>query len=79
MEKYERAILAKLYRLRYIGGRHTSIYNVPKGFPKDERKNIETALKSLIKLGYIISKPTSYGTQISLNPRRIKDVRELIE
>ena len=79
MEKYRKAILGKLYRHRYIGGRHTSIDNVPKGFPKSETKNIEKALKSLVKEDYILRKPTSYGTEICLNPRKIKEIRKIIE
>jgi hypothetical protein len=79
MEKYRKAILGKLYRHRYIGGRHTSIDNVPKGFPKNETRNIEKALKSLVKEDYILQKPTSYGTEICLNPRKIKEIRKIID
>ncbi len=79
MEKYRKAILGKLYRHRYIGGRHTSIDNVPKGFPKGETRNIEKALKSLVKEDYILQKPTSYGTEICLNPRKIKEIRKIID
>jgi len=79
MEKYRKAILGKLYRHRYIGGRHTSIDNVPKGFPKSENRNIEKALKSLVKEEFILQKPTSYGTEICLNPRKIKEIRKIID
>ncbi|KAF5421979.1 MAG: hypothetical protein C5S44_05575 [Candidatus Methanocomedens sp.] len=53
--------------------------NVPKGFPKSETKNIEKVLKSLIKEDYILKKPTSYGTEICLNPRKIKEIRKIID
>jgi len=53
--------------------------NVPKGFPKNETQNIEKALKSLINEDYILKKPTSYGTEICLNPRKIKEIRKLID
>ena len=53
--------------------------NVPKGFPKSETKNIAKALKSLIKEDYILKKPTSYGTEICLNPRKIKEIRQIID
>ena len=79
MDKYRKAILGKLYRHRYIGGRHTSMDNVPKGFPKSETGNIEKVLKSLIKEDYILKKPTSYGTEICLNPRKIKEIRKIID
>lgn len=79
MELYERAVLEKLYKLRYIGGRHTSKDNVIKGFPKHARKDIRKAVKVLIKEGYILPKPTSYGLEVSLNPRMIADIRRILK
>ncbi len=79
MELYKQAVLEKLYKLRYIGGRHTSEDNVTKGFPKHARKDVKKALKALIKEGYIIPKPTSYGLEVSLNPRMIAEIRRKLE
>jgi SOS-response transcriptional repressor LexA len=79
MELYRRAVLEKLYKLRYIGGRHTSIKNVMKGFPKHAKKDIRKAVKALIREGYILSKPTSYGLEISLNPRMIAEIRRILD
>ncbi|MFQ6063784.1 MAG: hypothetical protein ACE5J9_11530, partial [Methanosarcinales archaeon] len=62
----------------YIGGRHTSEDNVIKGFPKHERGKIKKKLKDLIKEGYLISKPTSYGIQISINPKMIAEIKEIL-
>jgi len=75
----EKAVLEKLFNHRYIGERHTSIDNVPKGFPKHEYKRVRKAVKKLIKEGLIIVKPTSYGIQVSLNPAKIDKIREIIE
>lgn len=79
MDLYQKALLEKLYKLRYIGGRHTSEDNAVKGFPKHERGNLKKALKELIKAGYIIPKPTSYGLEVSINPRMIEGIRRLLE
>jgi len=79
MEIIKKALLRKMLASQIIGGRHTAIENVPKGFPKHLRGNVEKAVKQLIKDGYIILKPTSYGLQVSLNPRRIKEIREMVE
>jgi hypothetical protein len=79
MELYRRAVLEKFYKLRYVGGRHTSINNVMKGFPKHARKDIRKAVKALIRGGYILSKPTSYGLEISLNPRMIAEIRRILD
>ena len=79
MDLYQKALLGKLYKLRYIGGRHTSEDNTVKGFPKHERGNLKKALKELIKAGYIIPKPTSYGLEVSINPRMIGEIRKILE
>jgi hypothetical protein len=78
MDIYKKAILEKLYKLRYIGGRHTSEDNVIKGFPKHARGDIKKALKLLVREGYIIPKPTSYGLEVSLNPRTIGEIRRIL-
>jgi hypothetical protein len=78
MELYKRAVLEKLYKLRYIGSRHTPEDNVIKGFPKHARKDIRKAVKALIREGYIIPKPTSYGLEVSLNPRMIAEIRGIL-
>lgn len=73
-----KTVLRKLYRAGYIGARHTSEDNVPKGFPKHLHKDVDEVLKKLRRKGFIIAKPTSYGTQVSLNPRRIKEIEQII-
>jgi len=79
MDIFQKAILGKLYKLRYVGGRHTSEDNVIKGFPKHAKGDLKKALKALIKEGYVVPKPTSYGLEVSLNPRMIGDIRKLLE
>ncbi|MGQ9469972.1 MAG: hypothetical protein ACUVTD_09205 [Nitrososphaerales archaeon] len=79
MEIIKKAVLRKMLASQIIGGRHTAIENISKGFPKHLRWDVEKAVKQLIKEGYIILKPTSYGLQVSLNPTRIKEIREMVE
>ena len=75
----EKTILAKMLRHGYIGGRHTSEDNIPKGLPKDMHGYVKKALKNLIRAGYIIPKTTNYGTQLSLDPHRIAEIREILD
>lgn len=75
----EKAILRKLYFDRFIGARHTSIDNIPKGFPKHLRGEVKKATKRLMKRGFFIVKPTSYGIEISLDPRKLKDIENIIK
>ena len=75
----EKVILEKMFRHGYIGGKHTSEDNVPKGLPKHLQGDARKALKSLIRQGYVIPKTTSYGLQVSLNSRRIAEIRQILE
>jgi hypothetical protein len=67
-------ILFKLHKRGNWGASHTAIDNLQKGFKeadlgKHGKKRIEALAKDLIRQGWIIPKPTSYGLQIALNPR----------
>ena len=75
----EKAILSKMYRHGYIGGKHTSEDNIPKSLPKDKYGDAKKALKNLIRQGYIIPKTTSYGLQVSLNSKRIAEIKQILE
>ncbi len=79
MTGVEKAILRKMLLDRVVGGRHTSADNIPKGFPKHLRGEAKDALKHLIRKGYILAKPTTYGLEVSLNPRRLKEIEELVQ
>lgn len=73
-----KAILKKLYTKRIIGGKHTDIKNIPKGFPRNLHKEIMIMVNELIREGMFVKKPTGYGLHISLNPRRIKEIEDEI-
>ncbi|MCH8003146.1 MAG: hypothetical protein IH934_00810 [Nanoarchaeota archaeon] len=72
-------ILRKLYRRRIIGGKHTAVEHLTKGLPKHVAGAAKNVVKELIKEGFILSKPTSYGLQVSLNPEKIDEVSKIIE
>ena len=68
-------ILFKLHKRGNWGASHTAFENIKKGFNerdlgKHGTKTVDKIAKDLIKSGLIISKPTHYGMQISLNPRQ---------
>ena len=73
-----KTILAKMHRHGYIGGRHTSIDNVPKGFPKHVYGKVKKEIKELMKQNLIMVKPTAYGLQVSLNPHKMDEVEKII-
>ncbi len=74
-----KAVLKKFFRHRYIGGRHTEIRNAMKGFPPPLLKEVKEEIKNLIKEGYLLSKMSTGEIHISLNPRKINEIRSEIE
>jgi len=72
-------ILARLHRRVCWGGKHTALETVKKGVPKHLGGDYMKLAKELIKDGFISSKPTSYGQQISLNPARMEEIISRIE
>ncbi len=71
-------LLYHLRKKKVIGGVHTHFDTLSRGFPRHLGKEVNNIAKELIKEGYLVTKPTSYGLQISLNKERIKDIEEFI-
>ena len=69
-----KAILKKLFRHRYIGGRHTEIRNAMKGFPPPLLKEVKKEIQNLIREGYLLSKPSPGELHLSLNPRMMNEI-----
>ena len=72
-------IARKLYRKRMWLHKHTSIHNLPKGLSNELRasKDVRKAIDDLIKEQILLTKPTHYGLEVSLNPKKIKEIEEL--
>ncbi len=78
-EQIKAIILLKLHKRGKWGGSHTALENLKKGWKdadlgKHGLKRVEKLARELIRQGLIISKPTYYGLQVSLNPRRHEDI-----
>ncbi len=78
-EEIKSHILFKLHWKKYWGGRHTAIESVKKGAPKHLGGRFIDMAKELIKEGLLLSKPTFYGLQISLNPKLREEIIERVE
>ncbi len=72
-------ILFNLARLNKWGKSHTSFDNLTKGFPKHIRGDVKEIAKYAMKEGYLLSKPTSYGLEVSLNPDKSMEIKEIIK
>ena len=77
--KIKATILYHLRRKRVIGGVHTHFDTLRRGFPSHLGKDINKIAKELIKKGWILTKPASYGLQVSLNKNKLKEIGEFIK
>lgn len=72
-------ILSKMTRHRYWMHKHTSIHNLPRGLPDHlrSRKEVKGVIHGLLK-EFLISKPTNYGLEVSLDIKKKKEIEEFI-
>lgn len=79
--KIKGLILIKLMNRNMWMHKHTNINNIPKGLdPKlKQSKEMKKAINDLIKKGWLITKPTHYGLEVSLNIKKKKEIEEFIE
>ena len=69
-------ILSKMVRHRWWNHKHTSIHNLPKGLPDYLRgkKEVNRTIDNLLKQGFLMSKPTNYGLEVSLRMEKKKEI-----
>ena len=72
-------LLYHLRRKKVIGGVHTSFDTITRGFPSHQGKDVKKIAHELIKKGYIITKPTGYGLQVSLNKNKLREIEDFIK
>jgi len=78
-DKIKATILYHLRRKKVIGGVHTHFDTLKKGFPSHLGKDVNKIAKQLIKHGWIMTKPSSYGLQVFLNKDKLKEIDEFIK
>ena len=77
--QYIRAkVLFKLARRRKWGESHTPIDLALKGFKKSDISEAKNALANLIKINWVLVKPTFSGQHVSLNPSHAQEIKEEI-
>ena len=83
-EELKAWILYKLAKHGYFHGRHTAFDNIAKSF-KPQRlgklghKRIGNLANELIKEGFILKKPTSYGLHVCLSSEKSKEMKEFVK
>jgi hypothetical protein len=78
MDNDQRGIIAKLAKDHCYGKHHITEQNLLKGTQKHLQGEQKNALNQLVKQNYVIKHPTKNGWAYSLNPRKIKEIQELI-
>ena len=83
-EQIKALILSKLFMRKCWGGKHTSFDNLKKGtnvqdLGKEGFRRIDKIGKELIRDGMLITKPTHYGLEVSLNPRLSQEIIALMK
>lgn len=81
VEKIKLHILKKLFDQQCWMHKHFNINNVPQGLPPHARDSriIKKAVDNLIKNKWLLSKPTHYGLELSLNINKKKEIEEYID
>jgi hypothetical protein len=79
MERLKVHILRRLYDHTYIGNRYLPIEELRWGLPRHAKnmKLIIKAVKELVREGYLILHKK--GGTVSINPRMLKEVKEIIQ
>lgn len=78
LKEAETFVLIKMLSDRYIGGHQLLSENTPKGKPKEDRKMIMKAVRKLANKGFFLMKRKHYGIHISLDPKKMKEIREYL-
>lgn len=78
-EQVKFKILWHLYTHGYFGKRHTPIESLKRGLPSHFKGEAIGVAWELIHEGLLIAKKTVHGTDVSINPRRAKEIREFLE
>ena len=83
-EELKAWILYKLAKHGYFHGRHTAFDNIAKGFKTQHlgklgNRRLNNLADDLIREGFIVKKPTSYGLHVYLNSAKSKEIKEFIK
>jgi len=78
-EQLTALILRKLARRGYWGGRHTNITVVHRLNGRGHMSISKRILEDLTKLEWLMVKITSYGKEVSLNPRLKAQIERYIK
>ena len=71
-------LLNRLYQRGKWGWAHMAFDKLVHGVPGHLRGDAKDVVDELIKVNYVLSKPTHYGLEVSLNSKMQKEILDLI-
>lgn len=82
-EEIRARLLFSLARRRNWGESHTAYEHMFRQFKSESLgkaglKNVRNIADELMREGFIIKKPTHYGLQVSLNPKKSQEIKQII-
>jgi len=77
-DQIKATMLYHLRRKRIIGAKHTHYDTLKFGFQSHLGKEVKKIADELIKKDFIMTKPTSYGLQVSLNKEKLREIEDFI-
>jgi len=78
-ERVKFKILWHLYTHGYFGKKHTPIESLKRGLPSHLKGEAIKVARDLIREGLLVAKKTAHGIDVSINPRRAREVKEFLE
>jgi hypothetical protein len=72
-------VIWRLHRRGKYGGAHTPVETAVKGFRKDLVGDARDAVDRLIRERILLSKPTRYGLEVSLNPEQVAFIHRVCD
>ena len=81
MHEYVICILNNMFHKKRIGGKHTeekNLFRSLKFCKKQEQRQIMTDWAGCVQQGLVIRQKKTNQLHVSLNPRKIKEIRTLI-
>ncbi|MBI2583244.1 MAG: hypothetical protein HYW25_01130 [Candidatus Aenigmarchaeota archaeon] len=80
-EKMKLPVLKRMYDRACWTHKHMNINHLVGGLPPHERDTsvLKDVISELSRLEWVITKPTHYGLELSLNSRKKKEIDEYIE
>ncbi len=78
-DKIKATLLYHIKRKQVRGGARVPFDTLRRGFPSHLGKDIKKQAEDLIRKGWLLAKPASYGLQVMLNKDKLIEIESFIQ